>query len=105
MNEILNNIAVPRVVGTVSHENVFNYIKSELEQLNWHVEVDEFKQRAPKFGQLTFKNLVGTLNPNADRFLVLACHYDSKYFKGQEFIGEYFSYVSKIGNNFSYFRC
>lgn len=96
MDELLNNIAVPRVVGTVNHENVFNYITQELENLNWHVEVDEFVQKTPKFGDLTFKNIIGTLNPNAERFLVLACHYDSKYFEGQDFIGKLLVVISYI---------
>lgn len=56
--------------------------------MGWSVEVDEFQANTPSFGRLTFKNIVGTLNPAADRFLVLACHYDSKYFANEVFVGK-----------------
>lgn len=95
MNLLLDNILVPRVVGTQNHENVFNYIVGELRKLAWNVEVDEFKEKTPNFGSLTFKNIVGTLNPNAERYLVLACHYDSKYFENENFLGKY-SFLSTI---------
>lgn len=72
---------------------MFNYISTELERAGWNVDVDEFEQETPKFGRLTFKNIVGALNPDADRYLVLACHYDSKYFKDEEFVGKQYQAV------------
>ncbi|XP_063916475.1 glutaminyl-peptide cyclotransferase-like isoform X3 [Zophobas morio] len=87
INKVLDNILVPRVVGTPNHEKVFKYIKKELRLLNWHVDVDEFMDKVPIFGNLKFKNIVATHNPQAERYLVLACHYDSKYFKDIEFVG------------------
>ncbi|KAL1498223.1 hypothetical protein ABEB36_009056 [Hypothenemus hampei] len=87
LNQAIDKILVPRVVGTRNHENVYKYITSELESFDFNVEVDEFQAQTPKFGRLTFKNIIGTLNPNADRFLVLACHYDSKYFEDIVFVG------------------
>lgn len=43
------------------------------------------------YGPLPFTNLIATLNPLAKRRLVLACHYDSKYYPpqwhGREFQG------------------
>ncbi|KAF7266548.1 hypothetical protein GWI33_020057 [Rhynchophorus ferrugineus] len=86
-HEVIDNILVPRVVGTDGHEKVFKYIASELKKLDWTVEVDEFADDTPNFGRLVFKNIVGTLNPKADRYLVLACHYDSKYFQNEVFLG------------------
>lgn len=85
-NEVLDNILIPRVVGTKNHEAVFNYIKAELHKLGWAVDIDEFESDTP-FGSLAFKNIIGSLNPNAERYLVLACHYDSKYFKNEVFVG------------------
>lgn len=84
----MDNILIPRVVGTAEHEKVFEYITDELTKLNWNVEVDEFDDKTPNFGLLKFKNIIATLNPNADRYLVLACHYDSKYFENEVFVGE-----------------
>lgn len=87
LNEILKHLLVERVVGTPGHENVKNYIVDYLRKLDWQVDLDEFEDETPTFGKLNFANIIGTLNPNAERFLVLACHYDSKYFKDQVFIG------------------
>lgn len=51
----------------------------------WAVELDEFKAMTPK-GVYNMTNVVATLNPMADRYIVIACHYDSKlmdfYFVG-----------------------
>lgn len=86
INEILDNILIQRVVGTPGHQKVFDYITKELKDLNWTVDIDEFTDATPK-GPLKFKNIIATLNPNAERYLVLACHYDSKYFENIVFVG------------------
>ena len=49
------------------------------------VTLDEFKNATP-YGELHFTNVVGRLKPNADKFLTLACHYDSKFFPDFEFV-------------------
>ena len=88
-NEILDNILIPRVVGTENHKKVREYIVKELKDLKWTIELDEFDDKTPNMGTLTFTNIIAKLNPNADRYLVLACHYDSKYFPNDEFLGEH----------------
>ncbi|KAH8300754.1 hypothetical protein KR059_001810, partial [Drosophila kikkawai] len=80
-NRTLDSILVPRVVGSPGHQQqVRDYLVQSLSGLGFQAEVDEFKQRVPVFGELTFANVVGTINPHAQNFLALACHYDSKYF-------------------------
>jgi glutaminyl-peptide cyclotransferase len=86
-NEVLGRILVPRVVGTESHDKVKEYITAKMRELNWDVELDEFVDDTPIFKQLKFTNIIATLNPKAERFLLIACHYDSKYFEGEEFLG------------------
>lgn len=51
-----------------------------------HIDLDAFATTVPIFGNVTFTNIVGTVNENADSFLALACHYDSKYFADFEFL-------------------
>lgn len=51
-----------------------------------HVDLDAFATAVPLFGNVTFTNIVGTVNENADSFLALACHYDSKHFADFEFL-------------------
>lgn len=84
---ILNNILISRVVGSPGHLKVREYIISFLQELNWSLELDTFNDKTPNMGVLTFNNIIATLNPNAERFLVLACHYDSKYYPNMEFLG------------------
>lgn len=58
-----------------------------MQKLKWSVELDSFDDKTPNMGQLRFHNIIAKLNPDAKRYLLLACHYDSKYMKGEEFIG------------------
>jgi glutaminyl-peptide cyclotransferase len=58
-----------------------------MQELEWKVESDPFEDDTPIFGLLQFENVVATLNPNARRYLVLACHYDSKYYRENTFVG------------------
>ncbi|CAD7082941.1 unnamed protein product [Hermetia illucens] len=77
---VLSNILKPRVVGTKGHDEVATFIASELKTLGFDVELDSFSAYTPVFRNLTFTNIVGTINSNAAEFVALACHYDSKYF-------------------------
>lgn len=47
--------------------------------LNWHVEEDSFTDMTP-YGEKPFTNVIATKNPDAPRRLILAAHFDSKYF-------------------------
>ncbi|XP_063234277.1 glutaminyl-peptide cyclotransferase-like isoform X2 [Bacillus rossius redtenbacheri] len=85
--DVLRNILIPRVVGTPNHERVKNYLVESMQELGWSVEQDSFKDTVPVLGELQFTNVVAKLNPDAQRFLMLACHYDSKYMNGLDFVG------------------
>lgn len=87
-DEILDNILIPRTVGTRNHELVYQYIVEELNKLKWHVDIDVF-ENSTDFGTRVFKNIVATLNPNAERYLVLACHYDSTNSTNKNFVGKF----------------
>ncbi|XP_015116520.1 glutaminyl-peptide cyclotransferase [Diachasma alloeum] len=87
LNEILDNICVVRVVGTPAHARVGNYIKDYMDKLGWSTEIDAFEDDTPNFGRLAFRNIIAKLNPNARRYLALACHYDSKYTREGDFVG------------------
>ncbi|XP_054733602.1 glutaminyl-peptide cyclotransferase isoform X1 [Anastrepha obliqua] len=87
LREAVKNILVPRVVGTPGHTAVRKYITNSLRTLNWSVEYDKFHETVPILGKIHFHNIIAKLNPDAERYLVLACHYDSKYFEDFEFLG------------------
>lgn len=79
-------ILVPRVVGTPNHAVVRQYIIDQMRSLGWDIETDQFTTNTPH-GRKTFENVITTLDPNAQRRLVLACHYDSKFSRDGKFIG------------------
>ena len=103
-NTSLAHILVPRVSGTQANLQVYNvspacvlqarpnshareqFIKSHFQQLHWTIDEDWFSANTP-FGSKPFRNLIVTLNPNACKRLVLACHFDSKYFDSGSFVG------------------
>lgn len=87
LQQALEQLLVERVVGTPGHEAVKNYIIDQMKALGWTVDLDEFDDTAPIVGKQRFTNIIASVNPDAERNLVLACHYDSKYFPGQKFIG------------------
>ncbi|CAK1546967.1 unnamed protein product [Leptosia nina] len=87
LREVLNEILIPRVVGTPNHEKVGNYIVKQMKDMGWDVTEDVFADTTPVFGTLNFRNIIAKLNPRADRYLVLACHYDSKYTREHVFVG------------------
>ena len=82
----LDPILVPRVVGTPSHSKVKQYIIDQMQALGWDVQTDKFTDNTP-LGKKNFENIISTLDPNAPRNLVLACHFDSKYSREGTFIG------------------
>ncbi|KII68650.1 Glutaminyl-peptide cyclotransferase [Thelohanellus kitauei] len=75
--EILSQILRVRIPGTNGHQK---FIVNQLLDLKWQVEQDVFLTKTPFHKRLKFTNVIGTLNPLAPNRLVLACHYDSKYF-------------------------
>lgn len=83
---ILDNILIVRVPGTPGNLQVRNYIANRMQQLGWHTELDQFDDRTP-LGTVNFANIIATLDPRAERYLVLACHYDSKLYNNMVFVG------------------
>ncbi|KAH8553262.1 hypothetical protein BGW37DRAFT_422423 [Umbelopsis sp. PMI_123] len=82
----LKPLLVPRVAGTEDNIKVRNFLKEHFEKLKWQVEEDKFVADTP-LGQKEFSNIIVTKNPQYTSRLVLAAHYDSKYYQNFEFIG------------------
>lgn len=83
---VLNPILIPRVVGTESHARVRKHLVDTMDGLGWTVEEDSFDGDTP-LGMKRFTNVIATLDPDASRHLVLACHYDSKIDRESVFVG------------------
>ncbi|XP_030916208.1 glutaminyl-peptide cyclotransferase isoform X1 [Geospiza fortis] len=86
----LRPILIERYPGSRGSYIVRQHIKHRLQALKagWEIEEDTFQRYTP-YGYKTFSNIIGTLEPSAKRHLVLACHYDSKFF-GQQWQGRVF---------------
>lgn len=76
----LKIITVVRVPDTPSHKQIQNYILSQFQWGSWITESDTFTSNTP-YGEKEFTNIIATYHPNAEKFLVLSAHYDSKYFE------------------------
>lgn len=75
----LSKILIPRAPDTTNNTLVRNYIADTLRKLNWDVEEDTFEDNTP-YGVKRFTNIIATKDPKASRRVVLAAHFDSKYF-------------------------
>lgn len=56
-----------------------NYIVTTLKKLDWHVEEDTFTDNTP-YETKRFTNVIATKDPDAPRRVVVAAHFDSKFF-------------------------
>jgi len=81
----LDRVLLPRPVGSQGHRIVREYITSRLTNLGWDVLEHKFVDKTPH-GDKDFTNIIATLNPDAPRRMVVACHYDS-LIKPKGFLG------------------
>uniref|UniRef100_A0A8C5KUA3 Glutaminyl-peptide cyclotransferase n=1 Tax=Jaculus jaculus TaxID=51337 RepID=A0A8C5KUA3_JACJA len=87
----LRPLLIERYPGSPGSYAARQHIMQQIQRLqaDWVLEVDTFLSQTP-YGHRSFSNIISTLNPDAKRHLVLACHYDSKYFPhwdGRVFVG------------------
>ncbi|XP_061682403.1 glutaminyl-peptide cyclotransferase-like a [Syngnathoides biaculeatus] len=88
----LRPILIERLPGTQGSLAVREHITSAISSLSagWDIDLDTFKAATPR-GQVTFTNIIATLDPSAPRRLLLTCHYDSKALppdsRGRVFLG------------------
>lgn len=73
-------ILIERLPGTQGSLMVQQHITSTLSSLSagWNIDLDSFQSLTPR-GQVTFTNILATLDPVVPRRLLFACHYDSKF--------------------------
>ncbi|RIA96024.1 hypothetical protein C1645_802695 [Glomus cerebriforme] len=93
--DFLVPLLIPRVSGSEGNLKVQKYIIDHFQTLGWNVEEDRFTDSTP-IGEISFNNIIVTKDINATNRLVLAAHYDSKYFEppNDGFVGATDSAVS-----------
>ncbi|KAH8849198.1 Glutaminyl-peptide cyclotransferase [Schistosoma japonicum] len=78
LERIFNNINIVRDVGSPGHLKVRKFIMEYLEKRGWTTELDTFTENTV-IGIKTFHNIIACKeNPEYKKYLILACHYDSK---------------------------
>jgi len=83
---VIDPLLITRVPNTTGSVQARSYIENSLRGSGWTVEEDSFVDSTP-FGPKTFVNIIATLNPNAERRIIVSAHYDSKLFTDFTFIG------------------
>lgn len=78
-NSHLSKILIPRPPDTANNTLVREYLVSTLKKLDWHVEEDSFNDTTP-YGVKRFTNVIATKDPSAPRRVIVAAHFDSKFF-------------------------
>jgi glutaminyl-peptide cyclotransferase len=76
----LAHILIPRAPDTANNTLVRTYIADTMRALAWDVEEDSFTGETP-YGPRRFTNVIATKDPRAPRRVVLAAHFDSKFFE------------------------
>ncbi len=69
----------PRHPGTQGHEDVKNFIASEMRAVTPNVQTQSFP-----YNEYTLTNIIGRLYPERERRIILATHYDSKKFADRD---------------------
>ncbi|WP_266362134.1 M28 family peptidase [Tellurirhabdus rosea] len=70
----------PRVPNTEAHRRAGDYLIAKLKQLGATVTVQEFKATTYDGKTLNSRNIIGSLNPQAAKRILLASHWDSRPF-------------------------
>ncbi|KAI0822736.1 hypothetical protein BC628DRAFT_636924 [Trametes gibbosa] len=85
----VSKFLIPRPPDTTNNTLVREYIVSTLQKLNWHIEEDSFNDTTP-YGVKRFTNVIATKDPTAPRRVIVAAHFDSKFFStypANQFVG------------------
>lgn len=69
----------PRTPGSPGSAQVQRFLLQHFATLGYHAAIDRFESQVPPMSKnVTFTNLIFTLNPSAGSRVIIAAHYDSK---------------------------
>jgi glutaminyl-peptide cyclotransferase len=87
MEHVKKQLAIgPRVAGSPEAAKTREYIVSALKSFGTMVKADEFQVLTP-MGSKTMVNLTAEIPGESSDVLIIASHYDSKFFKDMRFVG------------------
>jgi glutaminyl-peptide cyclotransferase len=76
----------PHPPGSPAQRKVGDYLLEQLQGFGLETQTQDFEAVTP-IGRLQMRNVWGVLPGRTDRIIILASHYDSKYFEEFEFVG------------------
>jgi len=76
----------PRPAGSAELEKTRNYLIDQLKSYGLKVTTDEFRAATP-IGERKMANVIAELPGESTDVIIIASHYDSKYFKDIKFVG------------------
>jgi glutaminyl-peptide cyclotransferase len=76
----------PRPAGSQALDKTGAYIKRELESYGLKTTLDTFTPQTPR-GKVKMKNIIAELPGETSDIIIIASHYDTKYFKDITFVG------------------
>lgn len=76
----------PHPPGSEAQRKVGDYLIAQLKSCRLEVQTQEFEPPTP-IGPLKMRNIWGILPGSSGKTIILASHYDSKYYKDFEFVG------------------
>ncbi|HYH84541.1 MAG TPA: M28 family peptidase [Pyrinomonadaceae bacterium] len=76
----------PRPAGSKQLERAREYIAGELKSYGLKVAFDEFDAKTPD-GKRRMVNITAELKGDSDDFIIIASHYDTKFYKQFRFVG------------------
>ena len=74
----------PRVPNTDAHRRCGDYLIAQLKQFGCEVTVQNFTATTYDNLKLNARNIIGSINPNAPKRILLASHWDSRPFADQD---------------------
>jgi glutaminyl-peptide cyclotransferase len=76
----------PRPAGSQASDKTGAYIKRELESYGLKTTLDTFTPNTPR-GKVKMKNIIAELPGETSDIIIIASHYDTKYFQDFNFVG------------------
>lgn len=76
----------PRPSGSKNLIQVQNYLLNEIKKNRFRAEIYQKSMKTP-LGSINIKNIAAFKKGSGKKFIVLAAHYESKYFKNKKFLG------------------
>ncbi|WP_128547256.1 M28 family peptidase [Larkinella soli] len=78
----------PRVPNTEAHRRCGDYLIAKLKQFGCEVTVQSFTATTYDGIRLNARNIIGSINPNASKRIILASHWDSRPYADQDSVAK-----------------